>query len=275
MLRQGSGEPLVLLHGVLCAERVWNRVVPLVATHHDVIVPTALGHNGGPPAKIRPASIEHVIDDMERQLDELGLDKVHLAGNSMGGWIAIELARRGRALTVCALSPAGAWDVDWDDMKHRSKVLSTTVRDTRRSRAMLPLLVRSKRLRHWILRDIAVHGERVSPAELLALADDTIGCEIVEDLLATDAQLAPLDPPPCPVTLAWSGQDRLFPVDVYGSHARELIPRASFIVLDDVGHVPMLDDPQLVAQTILASSSLSLDDRSILPIRSGTLPTAR
>jgi pimeloyl-ACP methyl ester carboxylesterase len=117
---------------------------------------------------------------------------------------------------------------------------------------MLPLLARSKRLRHWILRDIAVHGERVSPAELLALADDTIGCEIVEDLLATDAQLAPLDPPPCPVTLAWSGQDRLFPVDVYGSHARELIPRASFIVLDDVGHVPMLDDPQLVAQTILA-----------------------
>jgi pimeloyl-ACP methyl ester carboxylesterase len=252
MLRQGQGEPLVLLHGVLCAERVWNRVVPLVATHHDVIVPTALGHNGGPAARVRPASIEHVIDDMERQLDELGLDKVHLAGNSMGGWIAIELARRGRALTVCALSPAGAWDVDWDDTRRRSKVLSTTVRDTRRSRAMLPLLARSKRLRHWILRDIAVHGERVSPAELLALADDTIGCEIVEDLLATDAQLAPLDPPPCPVTLAWSGQDRLFPVDVYGSHARELIPRASFIVLDDVGHVPMLDDPQLVAQTILA-----------------------
>jgi pimeloyl-ACP methyl ester carboxylesterase len=120
---------------------------------------------------------------------------------------------------------------------------------------------------------VLLHG--VLCAELLALADDTIGCEIVEDLLATDAQLAPLDPPPCPVTLAWSGQDRLFPVDVYGSHARELIPRASFIVLDDVGHVPMLDDPQLVAQTILASSSLSLDDRSILPIRSGTRATAR
>jgi pimeloyl-ACP methyl ester carboxylesterase len=267
MLRQGEGEPLVLLHGILCAERIWSRVVPLVATHHDVIVPTALGHHGGPLAKVRPASIEHVIDDMERQLDELGLGKVHLAGNSMGGWIAIELARRGRALTVCALSPAGTWDVDWDDTKRVSKALMTGVRDVRRSRAMLPLLARSKRLRHWALRRSAVHGERVSPAELLALADDIIGCEIAEDLLTTDAQLAPLHPPPCPVTLAWSGQDRLFPVDPYGSHARELIPGASFIVLDDVGHVPMLDDPQLVAQTILAvtASSSHRDTADVSP----------
>jgi pimeloyl-ACP methyl ester carboxylesterase len=96
MLRQGQGEPLVLLHGILCSERIWNGVVPLVATHHDVIVPTLLGHNGGPVATERPVSIEHIIDDMERQLDELGLGKVHLAGNSLGGWIAIELARRGR-----------------------------------------------------------------------------------------------------------------------------------------------------------------------------------
>jgi pimeloyl-ACP methyl ester carboxylesterase len=257
MLRRGQGEPLVLLHGILCAERIWSRVVPLVATHHDVIVPTALGHNGGATVKERPVSIEHVIDDMERQLDELALEKVHLAGNSMGGWIAIELARRGRALTVCALSPAGAWDVDWDDTQRLPKVLLAAVRNIRRSRAMLPLLARSKRLRHWALRRSAVHGERVSPAELLAFADDIIGCEIAEDLLATPAQLAPLDPPPCPITLAWSGQDRLFPVDVFGARARELIPGARFIVLDDVGHVPMFDDPQLVAQTILAATAAS------------------
>jgi len=155
MLRQGQGEPLVLLHALLCSERVWNRVVPLLAAQHDVIVPTELGHNGGPVAKERPVSVEHIIDDMERQLDELGLAKVHLAGNSMGGWVAIELARRGRALTVCALSPAGAWDVNWDDMKRASKKMSSAVRDTRRSRAILPLLARSKRLRHWSLRDFA------------------------------------------------------------------------------------------------------------------------
>jgi pimeloyl-ACP methyl ester carboxylesterase len=258
MLRQGQGEPLVLLHGILCSERIWNGVVPLVATHHDVIVPTELGHNGGPVAKERPVSIEHIIDDIERQLDELALEKVHFAGNSLGGWIAIELARRGRALTVCALSPAGTWDVDWEDVKRVTKKLSSSVRDTRRSRAMLPLLARSKRLRHLLLRDIAVHGERVGPAELLAIADDTIGCEIAEDISTiAGAQIAPLDPPPCPITLAWSGCDRLLPVDVFGARARELIPGARWIVLDDVGHVPMLDDPQLVAQTILTATATS------------------
>ena len=67
-----------------------------------------------------------------------------------------------------------------------------------------------------------------------------------------EAQIAPLDPPPCPITLAWAAEDLLFPVDLYGTRARELIPGARFIVLDDVGHVPMFDDPQLVAETILA-----------------------
>jgi len=97
----------------------------------------------------------------------------------------------------------------------------------------------------------------VSPSEYLALADDVIGCEIADDLLATasDEQIAPLDSPPCPITLAWAAQDLLFPVDVYGARARELIPAARFIVLDDVGHVPMFDDPRLVAQTILTATA--------------------
>lgn len=50
MLRQGSGEPLVLFHGVLSAGRVWRHVVPLLAAHYDVIAPTEPGHLGGRPA---------------------------------------------------------------------------------------------------------------------------------------------------------------------------------------------------------------------------------
>ena len=115
-------------------------------------------------------------------------------------------------------------------------------------------------MRHWALHHSAVHGERVSPAELLALADDAIGCEIAEDLFADESSLAPLDPPPCPITLAWSGRDLVFPVDVFGARARELIPGASFVVLDGVGHVPMLDDPRLVARTILASAATRSHD---------------
>ncbi len=255
MLRQGSGEPLMLLHGVLGGERIWSNVMALLAANHDVIVPSALGHHGGPRAQRRPAGIKDIIDDAERLLDELGIEQAHLAGNSMGGWMAIDLARRGRALTVCALSPAGAWDVDWKDKRRVFKVLAGGVRDTRRSRAILPLAARSRRLRRWALRNAAVHGERASPAEFLAFTEDILGCEIVEDLLASDARLEALDPPPCPITLAWSARDRLFPVATYGAYARKLIPGARFVVLEGLGHVPMLDNPQMVARTILATTA--------------------
>jgi prevent-host-death family protein len=56
--------------------------VGLLSGQHDVIVPTMLGHNGGQLPSRRPASIEHLVDGLERLLDELGLSKAHLAGNS-------------------------------------------------------------------------------------------------------------------------------------------------------------------------------------------------
>jgi pimeloyl-ACP methyl ester carboxylesterase len=232
--------------------------VGLLSGQHDVIVPTMLGHNGGQLASRRPSSIEHLVDDLERLLDELGLAKAHLAGNSLGGWAALELARRGRALTVCALSPAGAWGSETDAQPVRS-TLKRAVRDIQRSRRIVPLVSHSRQIRRFALRNSALYGERVSPTEFLSLTDDVIGCQISGDLLANDARLSPLDPAPCPITLAWSAEDRIFPLEAYRSHACELFPGADFIVLDDVGHIPMLDDPRLVAQTILASAARATD----------------
>ncbi len=262
MLRQGSGEPLVLLHGILCSERIWSDVVPLLAADHDVIAPTLLGHHHGPPVHVRPGRFAHVVDDAMRLLDELGLARPHLAGNSLGGYVAIELARRGRASSVCALSPGGAWKRGdepaantVEHAKNTVEILSAAVRATRRKRAELPELAQSADWRARALRYNAVHGDRVSTDAYLAIADDVIGCEIAEDLLADPTmQLTPLDRPPCPITLAWSEQDRLFPIDVNGALARQLIPAARFTVLPDVGHIPMLDDPQLVAQVILTAA---------------------
>src|SRR3954453_8203310 len=101
--------PLVLLHPFLVSGNVWQDVVPRLSSYHQVFTPTALGHCGGPAVRRRPVTIWDVIDTAERYLDERGLDRPHLAGNSMGGFVALELARRGRAETVCALSPAGFW----------------------------------------------------------------------------------------------------------------------------------------------------------------------
>jgi len=82
--------------------------------------------------------------------------------------------------------------------------------------------------------------------------DDPLGCTIMDDAAAWDEAAEPLDPLPCPITLAWSEIDRMVPAEPYGRLARELLPGASWIVLPGVGHNPMIDDPALVARTILA-----------------------
>ena len=108
--RGGTGTPLLLLHGVGAIWRAWSPVLPYLEPHHDVIVPTLAGHGGGPPLDPDIAvSVHALADGIEDELDRLGLQKVHIAGNSLGGWIGIELARRGRALSLVLLSPAGAW----------------------------------------------------------------------------------------------------------------------------------------------------------------------
>jgi pimeloyl-ACP methyl ester carboxylesterase len=251
MLRDGDGPPLVLLHGVLGGERMWRRVVPIVAARHDTIAPTALGHRGGRAASTRPARFAHVIDDAQRLLDELRIDRAHLAGNSMGGWVALELARRGRALSACVFSPAGCWQAAPANKGRAASALRATVRDARRGRAVLPLLAQLGAFRRWAMQLNAVHGERLTAAEVVALADDLLGCRVAEDLLSTTEFLAPFDPLPCPVTVAWSERDRVLPRASHEPRAREILPGARFIVLEDVGHVPMFDDPGLVARTIL------------------------
>src|SRR3954454_7098836 len=101
-------EPLVLLHGLGMSARVWDGVLPLLEPHHEVVALTALGHRGGAAAGPGTVTVGALVDHAEQALAERGWDRPHVAGNSLGGWMAIELARPGRARTVCALSPAGS-----------------------------------------------------------------------------------------------------------------------------------------------------------------------
>jgi pimeloyl-ACP methyl ester carboxylesterase len=254
MIRQGKGPPLVLFHGVLCSENVWERVVPLVAPYHDVIAVTALGHKGGSRALQRPARFSHVIDDAQDTLDRLGLAKAHLAGNSMGGWVALELARRGRAESVCALSPAGCWTSSHTDTR-AADGLRSAIRQARFGRPMLPLLARSGRFRRWAMRLNAMHGDRLTATEMVDRADDLLRCEIAQDLLRTDEALAPFASLPCPITIAWSERDRVLPMRLHGERAKTLMPGARFLVLTDVGHVPMFDAPEVVARTLIEATA--------------------
>jgi pimeloyl-ACP methyl ester carboxylesterase len=233
------------------AGRVWDPVIPLLSDRHEVLAPTALGHNGGPAATERPFRAAHVIDDMERVLDEHGLDRPHIAGNSMGGWIGVELARRGRAKTVCAFSPAGFWNAGTRDQRRAASRLKLMMRGARLTRPISAQLMRSGAFRRIALREASLHGSRVDPRLAQQCAEDVAGCTVALDLLGSGEQIAPLDPVPCPITFAWSAKDGVLPAKVNGAIARERVPGATYFELQGVGHVPMIDDPQLVAETIL------------------------
>ena len=229
--------------------------MPLLAGRYDVIAPTMLGHRGGRPASVHPACLEHIVVDAQRLLDGLGLGQAHLAGNSLGGRVALELARLGRARTVCALSPSGTWQAGSEDHRRATEDLRATVLAARRSRrgagaacpfGALPALGAA---RDRGARRAGEPGRAARPHRRPARLHRRRGP------VREAAQLAPLDPPPCPITLAWAAKDRVFPLQINGANACELIPGARWIVLEDVGHVPMLDDPRLVAQTILTATT--------------------
>ena len=123
----------------------------------------------------------------------------------------------------------------------------------------MSLLLRSARVRHLVLRDVAVRGEHLTAAQTHEALRDLLGCSIADDVLSTAEEIAPLDPLPCPVTLAWSSHDAVLPVAVNGVVARARLPQARFVVLPGAGHVPMIDDPGAVARTIRQTVALDPD----------------
>jgi pimeloyl-ACP methyl ester carboxylesterase len=251
-------ETLVLFHGLTMSGRAWHATRPFLEPDHTVVTPTALGHAGGRTPTSRPVRIADVVDDAERTLDELQIDHAHLAGNSMGGWVALDLARRGRAISVTALSPAGTWDPTSKEHKRTRNALARAGADSRRSRALLPLVLNIPQVRRFAMRSTSADGARLTPREIIAAADDLLGCTALDDLLNTTESLQPLETPKdTTITVAWSGQDALLLPTVNGELAKRLIPGANHIILPGVGHVPMLDDPALVASTIRATIARS------------------
>ena len=106
--RGGSGEPLVLIHGIGHTWRGWKPMLPELERRFDVLAVDLPGHGHSEPLPPGTDSTpEALADAVEREMLGAGFDTAHIAGNSLGGWIALELARRGRARTVTAISPAG------------------------------------------------------------------------------------------------------------------------------------------------------------------------
>jgi pimeloyl-ACP methyl ester carboxylesterase len=235
----------------------WQETAPLLAARHEVYTPSALGHRGGPSVQRRSVTMRDVVDASETYLDEMGLDRPHLAGHSMGGFVALELARRGRAASVCAFSPGGFWSDDFRMRAEKKGLRGLAL--VRLIRPIMPLVVKSALLRRQVMRDFAVHRERISAERAMEIINDGFECTLVHDVDTADHHVALMDPLPCPITIAWAEKDTVVPVEIAEAVVRERLPRATFTVLPDVGHVVMLDNPELVAGTILAVTGAATD----------------
>jgi pimeloyl-ACP methyl ester carboxylesterase len=245
--RGGAGDPVVLVHGGTGTRHLWDAVIPRLTPHHEVLAPTLPGHRGGEP--IGPgATVDVFVDGLEKAMDEAGFDRAHLVGNSLGGWVAMELSRRGRAQSVVALSPAGGW-VDGD--AHVWRQVRAADLQVRWFRHVIPVLFRSDVLRRIGLRAIAAHGDRLSREEALDMLDGARGADLANILAAARRGVQPFPDDGVPVLLAWSELDRTVPLPRYSDPWRKAVPHAEWRVLPGVGHLPMIDDPELVTRTIL------------------------
>jgi len=252
----GSAEPVLLLHPFLLSQRVWETVAQQLADtgRYEVFAPTMAGHNGGPRAGTWFLSSEVLADHVERQMDELGWKTAHIVGNSLGGWVAFELARRGRARTVTGIAPAGGW-TRWTPAKF--EVIAKFILG-------VPLLALawlfgarvmglpfSRRLATYAL---SASPDGVSHTDLVGCIEDVAHCPAYLQLLVK-ATLLPglreLALISVPAHLVMCEKDRIIPSPRFTRHFVTQLPEGYRITkLDNVGHVPMFEAPGRVTEVI-------------------------
>lgn len=248
--RAGSGEPLVLIHGFTSYWETWTPMLSSLTTRFDVLAPTIIGHAGRPELPAGADLIDAMADDLEAQMDAAGMQTAHLAGNSLGGWLAMELMRRGRARSVVALSPAGGWRTSADS-KRTGRFFRVTYRMVRWTRPVARLLMRIGIVRRLGMWPFALRADHLSMPEMVGAMDGMLAVDVERFVPLGDERLTPFPDPGVPVLLAWSEIDRTIPTPRYSDLWREVAPFAEFRILPGVGHVPMIDNPDLVTATII------------------------
>lgn len=252
----GEGAPLVLLHGLGGSWHIWQPVIPLLEKQCWLYVPTLPGHMGGAPWPAgQEPSIGNLADMLAEDFAARGINRPHIAGNSLGGWLALELAQRGVAASVTALSPAGSWP-----SLREYRALARQFRMVYRTMPVLIALTRPflhfARIRRGLNAQVMKHGDRMPANEVLRAMCAMGGTRILPRLLRAMEQNGPiksLDAGDIPVTIAWCEDDKAIPLATFGAVMYAAVPGASAVTVNGCGHVPMYDDPERVSGIILGT----------------------
>lgn len=252
--RGGRGEPLLCVHGITDTWRTWELVLPALERRHDTLAITLRGHSGG--SALEPegeVTLLDLVEEAERDMDAAGFETAHLVGNSLGGWIVLELAARGRARSVVAISPAGGWDhgnrralrAYWElILSQKALALAGPVAERFAARPGLRRLALSN-----LVSDPAAVPAGLAAALIRGAAD----CPAALPLLAQTRRegypdLGRID---CPVRIVWGSRDRLLPVKKLSDRFRRTLPDADWVEIEGAGHLPQIDHPERIAELIL------------------------
>jgi pimeloyl-ACP methyl ester carboxylesterase len=255
----GNGNPpMLLLHGFTGTPVMWDPLLPYLEPHHEIAAINLPGHYGG-PAFTDPGDhiVESMIDAVELQMDELGWDKAHIVGNSLGGWIALLLAGRGRAISTVAISPAGGWELDSAEVAYAKRVFQRQAFSLKYFYPIAQELMKRPRGRVVALWDAMAYPQRLPgylASQWLVASKE---CPARELMLSHSPHVKypeeiTIDGP---LRIAWGTKDRILPYKGFAKGWKKVLPDAEWVKLENLGHVPMSDDPSLIAKTILEVST--------------------
>ena len=247
----GSGRPLILLHGIGMSHAAWNPVTPYLSSTRRVIAFDVAGFGQTPPLPpATPPKISNLVEGLAHSLRQIGIQlPVDIAGNSLGGLIAIEAARRGIAQSAVAISPPCLWKKR--GAIHVHYVFSSLRFMARNCPALLKATTRIPFLRALALAiPISVGSRRMPVTDALrAVADLSAATAFEETFHHTRCPFSATEIT-APVTVAFGTRDWIL---TKGSRRRANLPASTtWIEKKGWGHVPMWIDPQGVSQLILA-----------------------
>jgi pimeloyl-ACP methyl ester carboxylesterase len=253
--RRGRGSPLVLLHGIGHRWQAWEPVLDLLATQHDVIAIDLPGFGGSPLIPDREYNMPGAVAIAAEIFESLGLDRPHVAGNSLGGVLSLELASQGLVRSATALAPAGFWSA-----RDRAWALGmlTALRVSGRAPARLRSAVVNGRITRMLAASVMFGRPSRLAAEVMLADLESFSASPGFDVVAKAGRryVYASPAPTVPVTVAWGSRDRiLWPRQA--RRAAQLLPDAQHVMLKGCGHVPMSDDPERVAELIIANCARS------------------
>jgi pimeloyl-ACP methyl ester carboxylesterase len=253
--RHGSGEPLVLVHGITHRRQAWYPVLEQLAEQREIILVDLPGHGQSPPLVTEGRPVADVLRAEFRQfLAEQQLDRPHVAGNSLGGLVALHAGVAGDARSVTALSPAGFWRTE-QEFAHTRRLFIGACALTERLGPAVERLAHTRGGRKVMYGLLSSHPARVSRDHALGDIRGFLyarpALRILLDAAEPFSETIPVD---VPVTIAWAGRDLVLP-PWQAKVAKRLLPHAEHIMMRGVGHVPMFDDPAYVARVLLRGSA--------------------